>query len=140
VCKVGGGHGYYSADWLWQVRGWIDRLVGGPGLWRPCRYPERLAYGDALDFWRVTAIDPPHRLALLVERRLPGDAMLEFNVSPSAINVLCAAGSPSSVLVQTARFKPRGLAGLAYWYALLPLHCYVFRGMLDGIRRKAEGF
>ena len=139
VCKVGGGHGYYAADWLWYVRGWMDRLVGGPGLRRPRRHPEQLAYGDALDFWRVTGIDPPHRLALLAEMRLPGDAVLEFSISPSANDVPCAPVSPSTVLVQTARFKPRGLAGLAYWYAVLPLHGYVFRGMLDGIRREAEG-
>jgi hypothetical protein len=59
VCKVGGGHGYYAADWLWHVRGWMDRLVGGPGLRRHRRHPEQLAYGDALDFWRVTGIDHP---------------------------------------------------------------------------------
>lgn len=134
VCRVGGGHGYYAADWLWRLRGWMDRLVGGPGLRRSRRNPERLAFGDALDFWRVTSIDPPNQLSLRAEMKLPGDALLEFTARP----ILTAAGESETLLVQTARFKPRGLAGLAYWYAVLPLHGYVFRGMLNGIRQEAE--
>ena len=137
VCKVGGGHGYYAADWLWRVRGLMDRIIGGPGLRRSRRHPERLGYGDALDFWRVTAIDPPHRLRLRAEMKLPGDALLEFEIR-AADPLLGAAEAGSSVLVQTARFKPRGLTGLMYWYAVKPLHEYVFRGMTNGIRRAAE--
>lgn len=137
VCKVGGGHGYYAADWLWRIRGRLDRLVGGPGLRRSRRDPIRLAYGDALDFWRVTDIDPPRRLGLRAEMKLPGVAMLEFEVIPD--DPAAASTSPHRcTLIQTARFRPRGLAGLLYWYAVLPMHGYVFRGMLSGIRTAAE--
>ncbi|MCE9591908.1 MAG: heme-binding protein [Planctomycetes bacterium] len=129
VCKVGGGHGYYAADWLWRLRGMIDRLIGGPGLRRGRRHPEHLAFGDALDFWRVTGVDSPRRLTLRAEMKLPGEAMLEFQLTPGRHGGTC--------LTQTARFRPRGLAGLAYWYAVLPFHGFVFRGMLGGIARDA---
>ena len=129
VCKVGGGHGYYAADWLWRLRGMMDRLVGGPGLRRGRRNPTTLAYGDSLDFWRVTEVDRPHRLVLRAEMKLPGVASLEFNIEPTA---------DGCTLTQTARFKPRGLMGLAYWYSVVPLHHVVFRGMLSGIQREAE--
>ena len=131
VCRLGGRHGWYGADWLWTLRGTLDRLVGGPGLRRGRRDPERLAYGDAVDFWRVSAVEPGRRLALRAEMRLPGQALLEFAIAP--------AGKPGySRLVQTARFRPRGLLGLAYWYAVLPLHGVVFGRILEGIRRTAE--
>ena len=130
VCRIGGGHGWYAADLLWRVRGFLDRLVGGPGLRRGRRDPERVAYGDAVDFWRVTAVTPGQELRLRAEMRLPGDAELQFIVDPSP--------GGGCRLIQTARFKPRGLAGIAYWYAVLPFHAIVFRGMLAGIRRDAE--
>ena len=127
VCRLGGRNGWY-ADRLWRLRGALDHLLGGPGLRRGRRDPERLAYGDALDFWRVVAIDPGRRLALRAEMRLPGDAMLEFEVT---------AEDGGARLVQTARFRPRGLAGLAYWYVVQPLHGIVFHRMLEGVRRAA---
>ncbi len=130
IGKIGGGHGWYSADFLWHVRGWIDRLVGGPGLRRGRRNSESLYYGEAVDFWRVTAVEPNRRLALRAEMKLPGDALLEFTIEQE--------GESRARLVQTARFRPRGLAGLVYWYAVLPLHNIVFPGMLRGIRREAE--
>jgi len=130
VCRIGGGHGWYAADLLWRLRGALDRLVGGPGLRRGRRHPERIGFGDALDFWRVTGIDQDRRLRLRAEMKLPGEAELGFDIEPGA------AGGTS--LVQVARFKPRGLAGLVYWYAVLPLHGIVFSGMLRGIRREAE--
>jgi uncharacterized protein YndB with AHSA1/START domain len=130
ICRVGGGHGWYAADWLWRVRGALDRLVGGPGLRRGRRDPEKVSYGEALDFWRVTALERDRRLELRAELRLPGEAVLEFLLEPS--------GQGSTVLRQTARFRPRGLIGIAYWYAVLPLHHIVFRGMLGGIRRTAR--
>jgi len=129
VCKVGGGHGYYAADWLWRLRGFLDRLIGGPGLRRGRRNPTHLAYGDSLDFWRVTDIDRPHRLTLRAEMKLPGVAILQFEITPH---------DGCCTLTQTARFKPRGLIGLAYWYSVVPLHHVVFRGMLHGIQREAE--
>ncbi len=132
VCRIGGGHGWYAADLLWRLRGILDRLAGGPGLRRGRRDPERVGFGDALDFWRVVGITPDRELRLRAEMRLPGVAELEFDIEP------LEARQPGCRLVQLARFKPRGLAGLAYWYAVLPLHGIVFRGMLAGIRRHAE--
>jgi uncharacterized protein YbjT (DUF2867 family) len=132
VCAIGGARGYYGADWLWRLRGAMDRLVGGPGLRRGRRSARQLRLGDAVDFWRVTAIDPPRRLVLRAEMRLPGVASLSLEVEPS----------PESVdrcrLVLTARFRPRGLLGIAYWYAVLPLHGVVFQAMLRGLVKAAE--
>jgi uncharacterized protein YbjT (DUF2867 family) len=132
VCRVGGTHGWYAANWLWQVRGWLDRLVGGPGLRRGRLNPDRVAYGEAIDFWRVVGIEPNRRLALRAEMRVPGDALLEFLVEAHA------ASPVRSRLVQVATFRPKGLFGLVYWYGVLPLHGVVFRGMLRGIRDAAE--
>jgi uncharacterized protein YbjT (DUF2867 family) len=127
VCRVGGGHGYYAADWLWRVRGALDRAVGGPGLRRGRRDTARLAFGDALDFWRITRIVPNRALELRAEMKLPGVATLCFELEEM---------EPSKTrLVQTAMFRPRGLAGLLYWQAVVPLHGIVFRGLLDGITR-----
>ncbi len=129
VCRVGGGHGWYAADWLWHVRGWLDRLFGGPGLRRGRRNPEHVGYGEALDFWRVVGIEGDRRLTLRAEMKLPGDALLEFRIEPD--------GAARCTLSQTALFRPRGLMGLAYWYAVVPLHHIVFAGMLRGIEREA---
>jgi uncharacterized protein YbjT (DUF2867 family) len=132
VSGLGGDRGYFTADWLWHLRGFLDRLVGGPGLRRGRRHPQDLAYGDAVDFWRVTTCEPPSRLVLRAEMRLPGTATLEFEVVASD-------GSDKACrIIQTARFKPKGLLGLAYWYAVLPMHGLVFRGMLSGLKRAAE--
>jgi hypothetical protein len=130
--RLGGHHGYFGADWLWRIRGAMDRLVGGPGLRRGRRDPERLAFGEAVDFWRVSNVTAARRLELRAEMRLPGEATLTFEVTPDS------ADPQRSRLEQTARFKPRGLAGLLYWYAILPLHGVVFNSMLHGIRRAAE--
>lgn len=132
VCRVGGGHGWYAADWLWVLRGWMDRLVGGPGLRRGRRDPETVGYGEALDFWRVTGIQQDRRLALRAEMKLPGEALLEFVIDPDP-------DQPARcTLEQIALFQPRGLFGLLYWYAVVPLHHIVFRGMLAGIEREAK--
>jgi hypothetical protein len=129
VCKVGGKQGWYSADWLWHIRGAMDRLLGGPGLSRGRRHADRLEYGDVLDFWRVTGLDPDRRLELRAEMILPGDALLKFEVTPDG---------PNARLRQTALFKPRGLAGLLYWFAVKPFHGFVFNRMLKGIKNEAE--
>jgi uncharacterized protein YbjT (DUF2867 family) len=129
---IGGETGWYGLAWLWRLRGALDRLVGGPGLRRGRRDARRVAFGDAIDFWRVTGVEPRGRLALRSEMRLPGEALLEFRIEP----IPGRAGH--SRLVQTARFLPRGLAGLAYWYAVWPLHNAVFGRMLAGIARAAE--
>lgn len=130
VCRVGGGNGWYAADWLWRIRGWIDRWLGGPGLRRGRRDPETVSYGEALDFWRVTRITPDRELGLRAEMRLPGEAVLEFRLEPI--------DEERTRLHQTARFRPKGLLGLVYWYSVVPLHHLVFAGMLRGIRRAAE--
>jgi uncharacterized protein YbjT (DUF2867 family) len=129
VCRVGGGHGWYAADWLWKLRGWMDVMVGGPGLRRGRRDPETVGYGEALDFWRVVGIERDRWLALRAEMRLPGEARLEF--------VIREAGTGRCELTQRALFAPRGLLGLLYWYAVVPLHAVVFSGMLRGIEREA---
>ena len=110
----------------------MDRLVGGPGLRRGRRSEGALRLGDALDFWRVTAIDAPNHLELRAEMKLPGVATLRFDLSPRP------SGTPGTTLVMTARFRPHGLLGIAYWYAVLPLHGIVFNGMLRGLVRSAE--
>lgn len=130
LCRIGGENGYFAADWLWRLRGILDRLAGGPGLRRGRRHHDRIAFGDALDFWRVTGVEPGRRLVLRAEMRVPGIAVLDFELTP--------AGPGGCALTQTARFKPHGLAGLAYWYAVMPLHGVVFQGMLRGIRWAAE--
>ena len=132
VCRVGGGNGWYAADWLWRIRGMMDVLVGGPGLRRGRRDPENVQYGEALDFWRVVGIRPDRELRLRAEMKVPGDAELVFEIVPSE------GEEGRTMLRQCALFRPRGLLGLAYWYAVLPLHGVVFRGMLNGIRRAAE--
>jgi uncharacterized protein YbjT (DUF2867 family) len=137
ICKVGGGHGYYAADWLWRARGLLDKLAGGPGLRRGRRHPQHLSYGDALDFWRVTEVDEPRRLLLRAEMKLPGQATLEFSVQPTDRDSTDSP-APLTTLNQTARFRPRGLLGLLYWYAVLPMHHIVFKGMLRGINTEAE--
>ena len=126
---IGGETGWYYGNWLWKVRGILDLLVGGVGVRRGRRDPVNLHPGDALDFWRVEAFEPPHRLRLAAEMRLPGRAWQEFEVAES---------EGGARIRQTATFDPVGLTGLAYWYALYPLHRLVFGGMLRGIARAAE--
>lgn len=133
VCRIGGGHGWYGAQWLWKIRGLMDQAVGGPGLRRGRRHPEDVRFGEALDFWRVVGIEHDRLLALRAEMRLPGEAMLTFRIRPDA-----QAPGSKSTLTMSARFRPRGLLGILYWYSVLPVHHIVFRGMLGGIRRTAE--
>lgn len=124
---IGGPAGWYAFDWAWQLRGAVDRLLGGPGLDRTTL--SVLAPGGRLDFWRVLEVDAPLRLRLEALMKLPGRAELEFVVLPRA---------GGSLLVQTARFAPRGPAGYLYWYGLYPVHGLVFRGMAAAIARRAE--
>ena len=131
VCLVGGGHGWYAGDILWRIRGWMDQLVGGPGLRRGRRHPENVEFGEALDFWRVVGVERDRSLLLHAEMKLPGTAQLGFRLEPIDEGV-------STRLTMTARFRPRGLAGILYWYSVVPLHNIVFGGMLKGIKRKAE--
>jgi uncharacterized protein YbjT (DUF2867 family) len=127
IAGIGGPTGYYFGTGLWKLRGWADRMLGGVGFRGGRRHPEELMPGDALDFWRVLEVEPPHRLQLLAEMKLPGEAILEFS--------LAATPDGKTELRQVARFLPRGLGGILYWYALEPFHHWVYRGMLKAIAR-----
>jgi len=129
VERIGGTTGWYYANRLWTLRGWLDLLLGGVGMRRGRRDPQHLLVGDTLDCWRVECIEPGKRLRLATEMKLPGRAWLEFEVQPL---------EGGSELRQTATFDPLGLWGLAYWYGMWPLHQLVFGGMLRGIAKAAE--
>jgi hypothetical protein len=131
VCRVGGGHGWYAGDILWRIRGWMDQMVGGPGLRRGRRHAEDVEFGEALDFWRVVGIERGRSLLLHAEMKLPGTARLEFHLDPIE-------DGSSTRLTMTASFRPKGLLGILYWYSVVPLHRLVFGGMLKGIKRAAE--
>ena len=126
IWRLGGANGWYYADWLWWLRGLLDRVVGGTGLRRGRRHPSALRAGDALDFWRVLVANrATGRLVLYAEMRLPGEAWLEFE--------LVDAEGGGRALRQTATFRPRGLAGRAYWLGVTPFHAFVFGGLLRGL-------
>ncbi len=129
VSRIGGGVGYYTFDWAWVVRGWIDSMVGGIGLRRGRRHPETLHEGESLDFWRVSVVEPPRRLLLRAEMKLPGEAFLEWVIEGEAGH---------STLRQTAYFAPRGLWGRIYWFVLFPFHVAIFGPMARRIARAAE--
>lgn len=129
IARIGGQTGWYYADGLWRLRGFLDLLCGGVGLRRGRRNPEHLAVGDTVDFWRVEAFEPDRLLRLQAEMKLPGRAWLQFEVRPQ---------DAGCTLYQTAIFDPTGLAGLAYWYGLYPLHRLIFRGMLRRIARSVS--
>jgi len=128
VERIGGSTGWHYANWLWTLRGWLDLVVGGVGMRRGRRDPERLHVGDTLDCWRVEAIQPGQRLRLFAEMKLPGRAWLDFEVQPDG---------QGARLTQTAMFDPVGLWGFLYWYLVWPLHQLVFAGMLRGLSRAA---
>lgn len=130
VRGIGGENGWYSFPIAWSVRGWIDRMAGGVGLRRGRRHPHELRTGEALDWWRVEALDEGRLLRLRAEMKLPGRAWLEFAVSSE--------GASGSRIHQRAVFIPRGLAGQLYWWAVTPFHGLVFEGMIRNIVRSAE--
>jgi hypothetical protein len=116
-------------NWIWQLRGRLDRLAGGVGMRRGRRHPTDVRVGDALDFWRVEAVEPDSLLRLRAEMKVPGGAWLQFKAQPQA--------SGRTLLSQTAFFAPRGLFGLAYWYALYPVHQLIFSGMIRRVAAQA---
>ncbi len=127
IWSIGGNRGWYYGTWMWLVRGFLDKLVGGVGLRRGRRSPNDLKPGDALDFWRVILADRQNcRLLLYAEMKLPGDAWLEFQIKKADNNY---------VLVQNATFRPWGLWGRLYWYSVLPFHGFIFPGMAKGLIR-----
>ncbi len=129
IRKIGGRIGWYYGDWLWRLRGFLDLLVGGPGMRRGRPNPETLAVGETVDFWRVEAVEPDCLLRLYAEMKVPGRAWLQFEIEPS---------QTGTTVRQTAIFDPRGLAGLVYWYSLYPIHKLVFTGMLRKIVEAIE--
>ena len=129
IQRIGGKTGWYAYDWLWHLRGFLDLLVGGIGVRRGRPDATMLRVGDTLDFWRVEAFEPPHRLRLAAEMKVPGRAWLEFEVTGD---------EQSSTIRQTAVFDPVGVFGRAYGYALYPFHQLGFGGMLREIVRAAE--
>ncbi len=129
IRRIGGDTGWYACNWLWHLRGWLDLLVGGIGVRRGRAHAETLRVGDTVDFWRVEAYEPNRRLRLLAEMKLPGRAWLEFEVSDKG---------ETSTITQTAIFDPVGLWGRLYWYAVCPLHHFVFSGMIHNIASAAE--
>ena len=129
IRRIGGETGWYAHDWLWKLRGLIDLLFGGVGTRRGRPDSEGLRVGDTVDWWRVEVYEADHLLRMRAEMKVPGRAWLEFEVSPT---------DRGSTIRQTAVFDPSGLAGLAYWYAIYPLHAVVFRDMLRGLARAAQ--
>jgi uncharacterized protein YbjT (DUF2867 family) len=131
IVTIGGQTGWYYANWLWRLRGSIDRLIGGVGLRRGRRHPSDLQPGDALDFWRVALVKPVQQLLLKAEMKLPGEAYLGFQVRP--------VNTSQTEIEQVARFVPSGLFGIMYWKLLLPLHNMIFGGMIRAISAKSRG-
>lgn len=129
--SLGGKTGWLVWDWAWVVRGWLDKIVGGPGLRRGRRDPQQLLVGEALDFWRVERIDPPDLLRLRAEMKVPGKAWLQFETSFDE-----QTGKTS--LTQTAMFEPKGVLGFLYWYVLLPMHTLIFSDLARAIASRAE--
>jgi lipocalin/uncharacterized protein YbjT (DUF2867 family)/ligand-binding SRPBCC domain-containing protein len=130
IRRIGGATGWYFANPLWRLRGWIDRGLGGVVMSRDRRDPDNCVVGDIIDGWRVEAYEPERLLRLSAGLTLPGRGWLEFRVDPLD-------GGARSLIRQTATFDPRGIAGRLYWYGVLPLHALVFRGLLRRIAQRA---
>jgi uncharacterized protein YbjT (DUF2867 family) len=125
IWAVGGNRGWYYANWIWRIRGVIDRMVGGVGLRRGRTHPTLIHPGDALDFWRVLIADKNgKRLLLFAEMKIPGEAWLEFSITES---------DQKFHLIQKATFRPSGISGRIYWFGLMPIHFLIFRNMAKRI-------
>lgn len=129
VERIGGEEGWYTLDWLWELRGLIDRLFGGIGMRRGRRDPEELVAGDVLDFWRVESVEPNKHLQLHAEMKLPGQGWLRFDIEPC--------GDGSTEIKQVAFYEPKGLFGYLYWWAVYPFHLVIFPRMLQKIGEHA---
>jgi len=123
--SIGGYHGWFQQNWLWRFRGFLDKIIGGPGVNRGRRDPAALRIGDSLDFWKVVDLKKGKRLLLFAQMKLPGKAWLEFSIKENN-------------LVQTSYFIPKGLWGRIYWILTMPFHALVFRGLSKGILKKAQ--
>jgi uncharacterized protein YbjT (DUF2867 family) len=129
ISALGGEAGWPAGNALWQLRGALDRLVGGVGMRRGRRHPRELHVGEPLDFWRVEALEAPHLLRLRAEMKLPGTAWLQFEVLPDV---------DGARVEQTAFYDPHGLLGYLYWYAVLPFHRFIFPGLIRAVRDRAH--
>jgi uncharacterized protein YbjT (DUF2867 family) len=127
IWSIGGSTGWYYGNWLWTIRGVLDKIVGGVGLRRGRKSPTKISAGDSLDFWRVLLANKEEkRLLLYAEMKLPGEAWLEFKIDNN------------NILEQTATFRPLGIWGRLYWYAVLPFHGFIFKGMIRNIARDTK--
>lgn len=134
VSQMGGATGYFYANALWRLRAWMDWLVGGPGLSRGRRHPTELRVGDTLDSWTVLGLEPQRRLTLNFGMKAPGNGVLEFEVEPEDEGT----GPARTRVTVTAYWHPQGVWGLLYWWAFVPAHLFIFRGMTRAIARRAE--
>jgi len=125
--SIGGKDGWFDYDFLWELRGVIDKLLGGVGLNRGRRSQYELRVGDCLDFWKVVDLKENKRLLLYAQMLIPGEAWLEFKIEENQ-------------LIQSAYFYPKGVFGRLYWYSLIPIHYFVFRNMINGVVKKADSF
>jgi hypothetical protein len=130
IGNVGGKNGWFYANFLWSLRGWIDRLIGGVGMKRGRTRASGIEAGDIIDFWQVERADAPSAVLLRAEMKVPGEAWLEFNLTPQPHG--------RTLLRCCAWFQTRGLAGEMYWTGLYPVHALIFSGMLRAIRNRAE--
>jgi hypothetical protein len=130
VTRLGGDVGYFYAAPLWRLRAWIDWLAGGPGLSKGRRHPTDLRVGDTIDYWTVMALEPERRLTLDFGMRAPGAGVMEFEIEP--------VDAGYARVTVTAYWHPQGFRGLLYWYALVPAHLFVFKGMTREIARLAQ--
>ena len=124
IWSIGGENGWYYGNWLWRIRGFLDKLVGGVGLRRGRTNKNSISAGDSLDFWRVLYANRSEgRLLLFAEMKIPGEAWLEFKIE-------------GELLIQTATFRPLGLLGRFYWFSVLPFHGFIFRGLIKKLIKK----
>ncbi len=124
-CAIGGKEGWFSHHWLWEIRGWFDKMIGGAGLKRGRRHQHKLRVGESVDFWRVEDLVDNERLLLRAQMKVPGKAWLEFKIQHNE-------------LIQTAYFYPKGLWGRVYWYVMIPAHYFIFRSMIAMILKRAK--
>ena len=123
--SIGGKNGWFTYGFLWEIRGFIDKIIGGVGLKRGRRDQEKLRVGESLDFWKVIDVKENERLLLYAQMKVPGSAWLEFKIEDNK-------------LIQSAYFYPKGVSGRLYWYILIPIHYFVFNNMINSIIKKAS--
>ncbi len=130
VVRLGGDTGYFYMNWIWTVRGIMDWMIGGPGLRRGRPHPTQVALGDTIDYWTVVGLEPERRLTLHFGMKAPGSGVFEIELEPHP--------NGATHLSATTYWHPAGIWGLLYWYALVPFHIFIFRGMTAAIARRAE--